>query len=89
MKKTGSTKRQAASRPKKAASKKNVTGKGGGAGKAKAASATSQARASVQRGAGATAPVVYQTLRDRVAAADANIGETVSLSDFLKSNGWS
>lgn len=90
MKKTDSAQRQAASRQKKAAPKKNVSSKRVSVDKSKVkADATSRERASVRRGAGATAPVVYQTLRDKVAAVEANVGQTISLSDFLKSNGWS
>ena len=40
------------------------------------------------RGASSTAPVVYQTLREKVAAVEKNIGKTQSLKDFLDSAGW-
>jgi len=43
---------------------------------------------SVRRGAASTAPVVYQTLRERIDAVDQNVGSTENLSDFLASTGW-
>lgn len=87
--KTGSGQKQSASRQKRQASKKEPVSKKGGACKAKGAGASAKRGISVQQGAGATAPVVYQTLRERVDAVEANVGQTVSLKDFLKSNGWS
>lgn len=89
MKKSKSTRRQSASKSKNFASKSVSAVKKGGGSKSKSASTRTKADVSVQRGAGATAPVVYQTLRERVAAVNANVGETRTLSDFLKSSGWS
>jgi hypothetical protein len=43
---------------------------------------------SLGRGTASTAPVVYQTLRERIAAVDANVGATEDLKDFRKSTGW-
>ena len=48
----------------------------------------SKKKASTPRGASSTAPVVYQTLREKVAAVEKNIGKTQSLKDFLDSAGW-
>lgn len=41
-----------------------------------------------KRRSASTAPVVYQTLRERVDAVDTNVGSTENLSDFLESAGW-
>ena len=89
MKKSTSAKRSAASKTKTSASKKVSARKGGSAGKSKAASSKVKKSISIAYGAGATAPVVYQTLREKVAAVDSNVGSTQTLSDFLKSSGWS
>lgn len=43
---------------------------------------------SLGRGSASTAPVVYQTLRERIDAVDTNVGSTENLSDFLESTGW-
>lgn len=48
----------------------------------------SKKKVSTPRGASSTAPVVYQTLRERAAAVEKNIGKTQSLKDFLDSAGW-
>jgi hypothetical protein len=82
MKKSTSTKGRSVS--------KSTAKKGGTLGKSKAASTKSRPKphAAMQRGASATAPVVYQTIRERVEAVDSNIGTTQTLSDFLKSSGW-
>ena len=48
----------------------------------------SKKKASTPKGASSTAPVVYQTLRERAAAVEKNIGKTQSLKDFLDSAGW-
>jgi hypothetical protein len=45
-------------------------------------------KASTPRGSSSTAPVVYQTLRERVAAVEKNIGQKQTLKDFLDSVGW-
>lgn len=43
---------------------------------------------SLGRGAASTAPVVYQSLRERIDAVDTNVGATEDLTDFYKSTGW-
>lgn len=42
----------------------------------------------LRRGASSTVPVVYQTLREKIAAVNTNVGATENLSDFIKSTGW-
>lgn len=82
---TKSTRKRSASKSsssgKRAAAKK-------GSSKSKAAAKSMRRTISIPSGASATAPVVYQTLRERVTAVDTNIGSTEKLSDFLKSSGW-
>ena len=89
MKKTKSAQKQAASKSKNTAAKGASARKAGSAERSKTASTKTKTGVSVARGASATAPVVYQTLREQVAAVDSNVGTTQSLSDFLKSSGWS
>ena len=45
-------------------------------------------KASTPRGSSSIAPVVYQTLREKVAAVEKNIGQKQTLKDFLDSVGW-
>lgn len=45
-------------------------------------------KAATPGGASSTAPVVYQTLRERVAAVEKNIGQKQTLKEFLDSVGW-
>ncbi len=85
MAKTKSARKQSTSKQRKSAAKKTQAESAA----KKATSGKAKAKISVQRGAGATAPVVYQTLRERVEAVNTNVGDTLSHKDFLKSNGWS
>ena len=48
----------------------------------------SKKKASTPRGSSSTAPVVYKTLRERVAAVEKNMGKTQTLREFLDSVGW-
>lgn len=48
----------------------------------------SKKKASTPRGSSSTAPVVYQTLREKVAAVEKNIGQKQTLKEFLDSVGW-
>lgn len=82
------TKARKRSAAKKKASKKGYAGIVKSAAKSKTVSAKKKGLLSVQRGAASTAPVVYQTLRERIDAVDKNVGSTENLSDFLASTGW-
>jgi hypothetical protein len=91
MNKSKPAQKRAATKRKSAPAKGASKGRSAVAGKAKGAAASAKAKTAVsaQRAAGATAPVVYQTLREKVDAVDSNVGTTLTLSDFLKSSGWS
>jgi sorbitol-specific phosphotransferase system component IIBC len=85
MNKTKSAQKQTASKSKTGPAK----GKRQSAGKSRAVGAKARTVTPAQPGTGATAPVVYNTLRERIEAVDSNVGTTLPLSDFLKSSGWS
>ena len=58
------------------------------AGKSRKTNKQMKAGSSKARGAASTAPVVYQTLRERIAAVEENVGQTETLSKFITTIGW-
>ena len=73
---------------KKSAAKSRVAVKSMSRGGAGMLTKGSKKKASSPQGAYSTAPVVYQTLREKVAAVEKNIGQKQTLREFLDSVGW-
>ena len=82
MAKTRATKKRSASKSR------SSTKLARAASKSRAATKKKSRAISMKQGSGSTAPVVYRTLREKVAAVEANIGTTERLGDFLADAGW-